>query len=360
MGLQANQFLQTPHRGYHWQGYEARFFEGWYFRVTLPEFDQDFAFMYSIEDPQGGQPHSGGTAQIMDAGDRYLCRTFPDVKTFWATRDRLGLGHWRSVQQQEPLKPRELPAKVFEQQIQEGYQVTATWHQGKLQEPNGQTARWQYQVQPVYGWGNPTEPARSTAGFFSFLPIFEPGWQILMAHGLATGWIEWGDTRYNFINAPTYSEKNWGAAFPEKWFWFNCNCFESEPELALTAGGGRRGVLWWMESVAMVGIHYRGTFYEFVPWNGEVHWEIAPWGNWRMWAENPEYTVELTGKSTQAGTPLRAPTRQGMQFVCQDTLRGDIHLQLRRRHSQELLLEAYSASGGLETGGSPWNEIWRG
>jgi len=56
-------------------------------------------------------------------------------------------------------------------------------------------------------------PQQSTAGWLSFLPIFEPGWQILMAHGLATGWIEWNG-KTQFTNAPAYSEKL-GVLFPK-------------------------------------------------------------------------------------------------------------------------------------------------
>jgi len=52
-----------------------------------------------------------------------------------------------------------------------------------------------------------------------------------MAHGLATGWIEWNGKRYEFTNAPAYSEKKLGA-FPQKWFWLNCNSFDGEPDLA--------------------------------------------------------------------------------------------------------------------------------
>lgn len=33
------------------------------------------------------------------------------------------------------------------------------------------------------------------------------------------GWIEWDGERFEFENAPSYSEKNWGGAFPRKWFW---------------------------------------------------------------------------------------------------------------------------------------------
>lgn len=36
-----------------------------------------------------------------------------------------------------------------------------------------------------------------------------------------SGWIEWGEERFEFQNAPSYSEKNWGGGFPRKWFWVN-------------------------------------------------------------------------------------------------------------------------------------------
>ncbi|PSB28193.1 tocopherol cyclase [Stenomitos frigidus ULC18] len=383
--------MQTPHSGYHWDASARRFFEGWYYRVTLPDCGQTFAFMYSIEDPIGGKPHSGGAAQILGPNDEYLCRTLPNVKTFWAWKQTLGLGHWgkrregrgeetavsslrsavsinSELRTQNSLAQRHkallktpgfLPPEQFTQHIHEGYQATATWHQGVLHEPSGASAGWAYQIQPVYGWGNATSQQQSTAGWLSSLQIFEPGWQILMAHGLATGWIEWNGTRYDFVNAPAYSEKNWGGAFPQKWFWLNCNSFVGELDLALTAGGGRRGVLWWMESVAMIGIHHNGTFYEFVPWNSQVHWEIQPWGHWRMWAENSQFTVELTGTTDLPGTPLRAPTAEGLVFACRDTMLGQITLRLHDRQRNETLLEAYSDRGGLETGGAPWDGVWQ-
>lgn len=352
--------LQTPHSGYHWDYSNRRFFEGWYYRVTLPHERQTFAFMYSIEDPLGGQPHSGGAAQILGPNDEYLCRTFPVVNTFWAWQHALGLGHWRTTTQASEIHhPRFLAAYEFDRIVKEGYQATATWHQGKLYDPGtGKFAEWQYEIEPAYGWGNRNAQQQSTAGWLSQWQIFEPGWQILMAHGWATGWIDWNGIRYEFSQAPAYSEKNWGGAFPQKWFWLNCNCFENHPDLALTAGGGRRGVLWWMESVAMVGIHYKGKFYEFVPWNGVVDWQIQPWGEWKMQASNTEYEVELTASTDLPGTPLRAPTQQGLIFCCRDTMRGKVHLRLKKRGQRQILLEAQSDLCGLETGGAPWNDIW--
>lgn len=330
-------FVQTPHSGYHWDGSDRRFFEGWYFRVTLPECKQTFAYMYSIEDPIGGKPHSGGAAQILGADDEYLCRSFPDVGLFWADQNSLALGHQRSQG--------------------DYYKATATFHEGKLKEPNRNFCEWQYSIQPVYGWGNSGKSQQSTAGILSSMQIFEPGWQILIAHGLATGWINWNGKIYNFTNAPAYSEKNWGGAFPTKWFWMNCNAFDNEPDLALTAGGGKRGVLWWIESVAMIGIHYKGKFYEFVPWNAEVNWCINPWGYWEMQARSDDYTVIVKAMTDLPGQPLRAPTQNGMVFTCRDTMRGNVMLELRDRKNR-LILEATSDLCGVEVGGEPWDEIW--
>jgi tocopherol cyclase len=350
--------LQTPHSGYHWDGRDRRFFEGWYFRLTLPEAGT-FAFMYSIEDPAGGQPYSGGAAQILGPCDRYFCRTFPDPSLFWAWPEGLGLGHWR--QRLPGQSPRFLFPGEFNHQVGEGYQVTATWHQGHLHDPgSGETVRWEYATDPIYGWGNPNQPQQSTAGWLSQFQLFEPGWQVLMAHGLSTGWIEWQGQRYEFANAPAYSEKNWGGAFPQKWFWFNCNAFESIPDLALTAGGGRRQVLTWMEAVAMVGLHYRGQFYEFVPWNATLSWQISPWGEWHIQGDRSDYLVELTGTTALPGTALRAPTRQGLAYCCRDTALGEVSLKLwhKQGHSLALVVAATSQQCGLEVGGGPWDEPW--
>lgn len=356
--------LITPHSGYHWDGSQRRFFEGWYYRVTLPELDQTFAFMYSIEDPVGGQLYSGGAAQILGPNDDYFCRTFADVSQFWSWgapsgMGPLGLGHWGNI---SPLqRPQFLPPTQFDDHITQGYQGTNTWHQGHLYDPGtGQAVHWRYQIQPVYGWGNRGKPSQSTGGLLSFLPIFEPGWQVMMAHGLATGWIEWQKQRYVFENAPAYAEKNWGGAFPQKWFWINCNCFTDQPDLALTAAAGQRGVLWWMESVGLIGIHHQGQFYEFAPWNAEISWSVAPWGEWSMLAHNREYTVEVRASCDRKGTPLRAPTQNGLIFICKDTMQGQVTVTLKRHHAQgsTLILKAHSHLCGLEVGGGPWQVPW--
>jgi len=347
----------VPHSGYHWNGTGQRFFEGWYVRVTLPGQQQSFAFMYSIDDPIGGKPCSGGAVQILGGDDAYFCRTFPNVNGFWAWKHCLGFGH----QQRSPTigASRCLQPTAFHQTVSEGYQVTEQWHQGKLRSPIGESVAWSFQVRPIYRWGNSSQLQQSTAGWLSFLPIFEPGWQVLIAYGLTTGWIDWQGKRYEFEDAPLYAEKNWGGAFPEKWFWIQCNAFENCSDLALTAVGGRRKVLSWSESVGMIGIHYQGQFYEFVPWNSSVGWEVNPWGYWHIWAENDRFTASVTGTTTLAPAWVRVPTEQGLIFNCRDTTKGDLVVELRSKLTGTLILQATSSLAGLETGGAPWDDVWR-
>ncbi len=359
-------YSEVPHSGYHWRHLPGlkpnRFFEGWYFRVTLLNCGHTFAFMYSIDDPAGGSDYSGGVAQILGGpNETYYCRTFPDVSKFWAWPHRLGLGHRRTGRAQY------LSPEAFKHKVIEGYQATTTLHQGKLLTPSGDIqAQWHYETKPISGWGAPKPKA--TAGWLSYLPVFEPGWQVLMAHGLSTGWIEWRDTqstnkpvRYTFENAPAYAEKNWGGAFPAKWFWIQCNAFADEPSLSLTAVTGVREVLMFTENVGLIGIHHQGKFYEFFSTKTAFTWAVDPWGYWHMSAQSHAYRVELTGRATDEGKWVRVPTLTGLQFLCRDTTHGHLHIQLwecSTVSSDRLILDTTSHLAGLEIGGGPWNERW--
>ncbi|GBG58821.1 hypothetical protein CBR_g222 [Chara braunii] len=389
--------LRTPHSGYHFDGSKRRFFEGWYFKVSLPEEKDSFAFMYSIEDPgqessssgkdtdvagslrdactKSSDSHVGVGAQIMGPRDTYLMRYSRDVQHFWASPVELELGNAFDMAQRSAKKhPRSMiPADEFALNVDQGFQASTTFHQGVLfddgSSPDVSTvpvAKWEYSTVPVYGWGNVVERQKATAGWLAALPVFEPHWQILMAAGRSTGWIEWGGKRFEFEDAPSYSEKNWGGSFPRKWFWVQCNVFEGATgTVALTAGGGRRGTplaAGREEEVALIGIHYGGQFYEFVPWTGKVSWDIAPWGSWTMSAMTTDYEVELFATTDSEGVVLRAPTADaGLTQACRDTFSGTLQLKLWEVSNGRrgiCILDVTSTMAALEVGGGPWWGRW--
>ncbi|XP_077210909.1 tocopherol cyclase, chloroplast / vitamin E deficient 1 (VTE1) / sucrose export defective 1 (SXD1) [Tasmannia lanceolata] len=383
-----NRDLRTPHSGYHFDGSTRKFFEGWYFKVSIPKLRESFCFMYSVENPAfrnrlgtleeaiHGPRFTGVGAQILGPDDKYICQYSEESKNFWGSRHELILGNTFVAGKGLSPPKGEVPLQEFVNRVEEGFQVSPIWHQGFICDDGRssyvktvKTAHWEYSTRPVYGWGNVDSKQKSTAGWLAAFPVFEPHWQICMAGGLSTGWIEWDGERFEFENAPSYSEKNWGGGFPRKWFWIQCNVFQGTTgEVALTAAGGLRqlsGLSENYENAAMIGVHYNGTLYEFVPWTSVVNWEIAQWGYWYLSADNDTYKVELEATTKAQGTSLRAPTMEaGLVPACKDTCFGDLRLQIWERKYDgskgKIILDVTSNMAALEIGGGPWYNTWKG
>lgn len=235
-------------------------------------------------------PHLSAPArpapQVMGVNDGYFMQHSPDVSRFWAWRNQLARAPAlrfcvspfalpssaaadAAPPPPTPPPPRQalgnvfvptekgrglpvrglLSEREFEERVGEGFQASATWHQGSLSAAAGGAGpgpassvgrvRWAFRTRPVFGWGGGEGgQQRATAGWLAAVPVFEPHWQVLMSHGLSTGYIEWGGRRFEFTDAPTYAEKNWGGSFPKRWFWAQCNAWEGEADLAVRTGRG--------------------------------------------------------------------------------------------------------------------------
>ena len=96
--------------------------------------------------------------------------------------------------------------------------------------------------------GTRTKEHSSLVGWLaSYYAVFEPHWQVAMTDARATGSVTWKNETYSFENVPFYAEKNWGGAFPIKWYcWCQCNSFDGfidkENSLSVTAGGGTQKI----------------------------------------------------------------------------------------------------------------------
>lgn len=403
----------VPHSGYHRTvGVKRPFFEGWYFRVTLPETRDNVSLIYHVYDPdlRQSQRRCAG-AQVCGPGGGYLFRESPNVDAFAAEAHSLQL----------------------EMQLGDGefYEVSEDGrrHRGRLLKSTNedtdiwptkkhiQVVEWDFSVAPRIGYGGgivseesnrdgdslqpdttpSTRSQTSTAGWLSSLPVFEPHYQILMAHGLATGSITVDGKVTQFTNAPSYAEKNWGGAgFPSKWFWVQCNSFSGEHKgLTITATGANRGVVLLpgvREEVAGILIHLPdGSFFPFLPIPGgvdentgkrdeaaEVVWEVQPWGEWRVSAKNSLYEVEVVACIAEEDhvpgntTVLRAPvddTTQGMKPSCREHFRGQIVVNMWEREGKgwgsgkrghAVLDNVTSNVACVEVGGGAWDTPWRG
>jgi tocopherol cyclase len=186
-----------------------------------------------------------------------------------------------------------------------------------------------------------------------------------MAHGLATGWAEWGDRRYEFQRAPTYAEKNWGGAFPDQWFWMQANAFQQTPDLSVVAVGSLREALGRTETVGLIGLHFQGRFIVLSSLNQRVAWQVSPWGSWQIEAWNHRYRVRLQGQTDRDPSLARIPTLEGLQFGCWDTTHGDLVVQVWERsltppYSEALILQDSTALAALEIGRQGcWQQPWQ-
>ena len=237
----AAKIREAPHAASHFVRRARRpdgapFFEGWYLRLVLPETDASFAFMFSVE--------AKGLGTIQVAG--------PDDSVHFHALSG-GLEGFRA-------SPRTLRMRHYDHVDYYGYELTARASTGRL--PNGLS--WYVRYAPLATWGDRSGVPRCTATRLSRFSAFEPGWQVLMAHGLALhGEIRYSGKVFDVRDARVYMEKNWGASFPSKWWWVQANAFSMHPDLSVTSVGASRMVLGLKETLGMIAVHLDGVLYEF-------------------------------------------------------------------------------------------------
>jgi hypothetical protein len=58
----------------------------------------------------------------------------------------------------------------------------------------------------------------------------------------------------------------------------------TKPQDIIDDAGAKRGLLNLPldETVGLVGLHWGERFFEFVPQNGRIKWEVEPWGSWKV------------------------------------------------------------------------------
>lgn len=71
-----------------------------------------------------------------------------------------------------------------------------------------------------------------------------------------------------------------------------------------------------------------------------------------MEGENGDCKVVLEATCSSPGTPLRAPTPEGLVPVCNDSFEGELRLQVWEKGTK--IADARSTNAGLEVGGTLW------
>lgn len=177
----------APHAGSHFArrgGKSGRFFEGWYLRAVLP--DAAFAWMFSVEESKDGQRDV--VAQFLGADEVLHVQRFPGGEGWFSDAENLRFGHWDRVSPRSLIgEPRVLSRTDFRKGVESGFQMTAGSCSGRLPgcENSKGAVAWEVDIRPLLAWGTRGEEARCTATWLSYLPVFEPGYQVRLFSALA-------------------------------------------------------------------------------------------------------------------------------------------------------------------------------
>jgi len=74
-------------------------------------------------------------------------------------------------------------------------------------------------------------------GVFSTIPFLGQYWHPHLLGGRAQGQVSVGAETWDLHDCAVYAEKNWGAGFPERWWWGQAQGFD-DPDVCVAFGGG--------------------------------------------------------------------------------------------------------------------------
>ena len=197
-----------PNR-YHWDGLQDPYFEGWFFRVTLPEIERSFIFLYGVRNPGAIDAREAEAFLMAGGNDGLLVHQRFDPDAFQASKQRLDV------------------------QINHN-RATATRITGAVRDDENK-ASWDLEIAVDERW-------TYTMGFLTNIPYLPINWYVGELRAEATGQVTWNDRTYQIKQAPFFQDHNWGSLFPESYAWLQANNF-SNPTDAVAFAGGPIGLL---------------------------------------------------------------------------------------------------------------------
>jgi tocopherol cyclase len=186
-------------------------------------------------------------------------------------------------------------------------------------------------------------------GVFSAVPWLGQYWHPHVLGGRATGTATIGGEAWAFDGAEVYAEKNWGAGFPERWWWGQAQGFD-RPDVCVAFGGGllTAGAL----SVAVGGVVARvgDRVVRIAPPFGRVRTETDG-TRWEVRAAGVGQRMHLVGTAT--GEPHVLPVPLPAQRRNVDTDFEHLAATLSVELSGRVAYEGTSNLAALEIGYRP-------
>ncbi len=325
------QVVDESLNAYHWEGGEP-FYEGWYFKVSAPDIERSFVFIYGVLNPGGTSPHSQGFVVVAMNGEDVAGSIYErfDADAFRSSRETFDVS----------VGPRNRARGDGDMLHLEG-SVSG----------GGGSASWEIDL---------SIEARGTheLGILKLVPSLQTDWFVHAMDARATGWVRWDGQDFELDDALGYQEKNWGRAFPTRWYWMQANHFDDPGACCLSVAGGALPVGPILAEGWGIGFRYRGELYTFnkpMEFASVAH-RIEP-GSWEVSARKSRHRIVISGScDPEDMLNLPNPTEDGMKYLTWETVAGRIRVRLFEKVKRQwvLMVDTESDYAGLEVGGEEW------
>jgi tocopherol cyclase len=183
-------------------------------------------------------------------------------------------------------------------------------------------------------------------GWYGWFPM-ECYHGVLSMDHQVTGFLKYGERRFNIENGRGYIEKDWGRNFPQTWIWLQANQFEKK-SVSLTASIARIPFYGRVFPGFIIGLLLDGRLFQFATYlNSTLEEMTLEGGEVRIIVHGKEALLEINGVQGRT-TLLHAPTPgQGMVPRVHESVDALVHIRLKDR-SGVILYEGESSRAGME------------
>lgn len=191
----------------------------------------------------------------------------------------------------------------------------------------GEGLRADFSISRIVGWPR----ALGGGGVFSVIPFLGQYWQPHVLGGSVHGTAAVGGEAWAFDGADVYAEKNWGAGFPERWWWGQAQGFD-RPDVCVAFSGGVLTAGPASVTVGGVVVRVGAHLVRLTPPLSSVRSRAGEW-EWEVDARGHGYRVHVAGRGVGEPHVLPVPLPAERRNVDTDFefLAGNLSLEVTGR-----------------------------
>ena len=194
--------------------------------------------------------------------------------------------------------------------------------------------------------------ALAGGGIASSIPFLNQYWHPYRLGGTATSDVQLGPDRWHLDRAKLYTERNWGAGFPERWWWGQAHDF-GDADVCVAFSGGRPALGPLRRDVAGVVVRLGDRVIRLTPPTAWVRSELGD-RRWTPRATSLRHHVEIVGDGGHRQPhvlPVPLPGERRNVNTDYEHLAGRLRCVVKE--FGRLVFEGQTELAGLEVGSLP-------